>query len=135
MKTYLSMSSLALIAGVLAASPGFAQDVTIPLDCSWDLPGPQPVGGPHYQVVKTSKKSKKSGKWKSSYSLVSKPMNPGSAASVYKLKPALEGDEDYNDYDVVDAEKSTAITGVAIQNEFHWANLQIDGVASFSCVK
>lgn len=93
------------------------------LSCASDDAGPigGPIGGPSYQVIKKTISTRR-GK-KQSYSLKVKPLNPTAKAMVFKVKPVGSGDEDYDEYTVVDPKDKTDIQNVSIQENFEWANL------------
>ncbi len=128
------MKSFIFASALLFSLASFANQPVFTLDCRWDTGGNGPVGGPRYQVLKVAKKVK--GKWANEYKLKSIPRNPTAKATEYKLESAGSGDEDYNDYNVVDRSNRTYISGVTIQNRFEWATLSdSEGYVSYRCEK
>lgn len=71
------------------------------------------------------------GVWKNQFFLKVIPQNPTAEARVLKFKPAGSGDEDYNEYNLVDG-KGTGVSGAAIHNQFRWASLVSETGSSFA---
>jgi hypothetical protein len=123
------MKFLVVLSFLLTVSPVAFGDMRIVLDC---------MAHKHVRVnygakaVKTA--YKKDGKWKVRYTVEITSVRNNPPTKAYRLVPAGSGDEDYNEYDVVDPDNTSPISGASIQNRFLWVGLvDREGVGSHHC--
>ncbi len=128
----LSTTSILFAQGVLAQSTS-AKPLRFVLPCSWIGDRQPPVGSPRYQVVKTATKGPRG--WENSYSVEVTPMVFNAKTRSFPMVSAGSGDEDYNEYRIVDKTNRSGLGEyAAIQNQFRWASLSnVDGVGIYSC--
>lgn len=116
----------------LLSQAALAKELRIYLDCKIDDPKAKaPKDVAEWKVVKIStpvKEAKKGeNKWENRYSLevVLKGKN---IVEVFDFEP-MSGDEDYNEYDVIAANKDfkrIGVGAVTVHNRFEWASLVSD---------